>query len=97
MTAVEDRRLSPYTGWTREHWTALADRMLAAVVPHRSPGGARIDLPGPASRNGRVSDGLEGFARTFLLAGFRVAGERGADPGGLLEPYARGLAAGTDP
>ncbi|OXM61272.1 DUF2264 domain-containing protein [Amycolatopsis vastitatis] len=97
MTAVEDRRLSPYTGWTRGHWTALADRLLAAAGRYRSPAGARIDLPGPASRNGRVSDGLEGFARTFLLAGFRVAGEGGADPGGLLEQYARGLAAGTDP
>ncbi len=97
MTAVEDRLLSPYTGWTRGHWTALADRLLAAAGKYRSPAGARIDLPGPASRNGRVSDGLEGFARTFLLAGFRVAGEGGADPGGLLEHYARGLAAGTDP
>ena len=94
MTAAE---LSPYTGWTRDHWAALADRMLAAVEPYRSPGGARIDLPGPASRNGAESDGLEGFARTFLLAGFRVAGERGADPAGLLDRYARGLAAGTDP
>ncbi|WP_329047728.1 DUF2264 domain-containing protein [Amycolatopsis sp. NBC_01488] len=89
--------LSPYTGWTRRDWTALADRMLAAVDPYRSPGGARIDLPGPASRNGRVSDGLEGFARTFLLAGFRITGEAGADPGNLLERYAAGLAAGTDP
>ncbi|WP_103352293.1 DUF2264 domain-containing protein [Amycolatopsis sp. CA-128772] len=97
MTAPEDRRLSPYTGWTRGHWTALADRMLAAVAPYRSPGGARIELPGPASRNGRFSDGLEGFARTFLIAGFRIAGEGGADPGGHLEHYARGLAAGTDP
>ncbi len=89
--------LSPYTGWTRQHWTGLADRMLAALDPYRSPGGARIDLPGPASRNGRVSDGLEGFARTFLLAGFRVAGEGGKDPDNLLERYAEGLAAGTDP
>ncbi|MBE8522100.1 DUF2264 domain-containing protein [Amycolatopsis sp. H6(2020)] len=97
MTAVEDRQLSPYTGWTRGHWTAYADRLLAAAGKYRSPTGARIDLPGPASRNGRVSDGLEGFARTFLIAGFRVAGEGGADPGGVLEQYARGLAAGTDP
>ncbi|MGW4061542.1 DUF2264 domain-containing protein [Amycolatopsis sp. NPDC004747] len=97
MTPAEDRRLSPYTGWTREHHAALADRLLAAAGQYRSPSGARIDLPGPASRNGRVSDGLEGFARTFLIAGFRVAGEGGADPGGLLEHYARGLAAGTDP
>ena len=97
MTPAEDRLLSPYTGWTRGHWTALADRLLAAAGRYRSPAGARIDLPGPASRNGRGSDGLEGFARTFLLAGFRVAGEGGADPDGLLEHYARGLAAGTDP
>ncbi len=85
------------TGWTRERWLELADRMLAAVEPYRSPDGARVDLPGPASRYGPESDGLEGFARTFLIAGFRVAGERGADPGGLLDRYARGLAAGTDP
>ncbi|MEU0534188.1 DUF2264 domain-containing protein [Amycolatopsis tolypomycina] len=97
MSAVEDRRLSPYTGWTRAHYAALADRLLTAAGRYRSPAGARIDLPGPASRNGRVSDGLEGFARTFLIAGFRVAGEGGADPGGFLEHYARGLAAGTDP
>jgi hypothetical protein len=93
----EDRVLSPHTGWTRAHWAAVADRMLAAVEPYWSPGCASIDLPGQASRNGAVSDGLEGFARTFLLAGFRIAGERGADPSGLLERYARGLAAGTDP
>ncbi|MGW0821099.1 DUF2264 domain-containing protein [Streptomyces sp. NPDC002845] len=97
MSPSEDRVLSPYTGWTRQHWTDLADRMLTAVGPYRSPAGARIDLPGPASRNGPVSDGLEGFARTFLLAGFRVAGQRGADPTGLLGRYAEGLAAGTDP
>ncbi|TQM02909.1 DUF2264 domain-containing protein [Pseudonocardia kunmingensis] len=98
MTPVApDHALSPHTGWTRAHWADLADRMLAAVDPFRSPGGARVDLPGPASRYGPASDGLEGFARTFLLAGFRVAGERGADPEGLLERYARGLAAGTDP
>ncbi|WP_031519357.1 DUF2264 domain-containing protein [Streptomyces sp. NRRL F-5123] len=100
MTAAlppEDRSRSPFTGWTRAHWTASADACLAAVAPHRSPKGAYIDLPGPASRNGRRSDGLEGFARTFLLAGFRVAGEDGTDPAGLLERYAEGLAAGTDP
>jgi hypothetical protein len=89
--------LSPYTGWTRAHWVALADRMLGGVERYRSPHGARYDLPGPASGSGPLSDGLEGFARTFLLAGFRVAGERGAGPAGLLERYAEGLAAGTDP
>lgn len=68
--------------------------MLDAVEPYRSPGGARVDLPGPVSRSGAASDGLEGFARTFLPTGFRIAGEGGTDPGGLLDRYARGLAAG---
>lgn len=94
---AEDRVRSAHTGWTRDHWTAIADRMLAAVAPYRSPRGALVGLPGPASSSGVRSDGLEGFARTFLLAGFRVAGQRGADPSGLLDTYARGLAAGTDP
>lgn len=97
MTPDEDRALSPHTGWTRWHWADRADRLLAALEPHRSPAGARFDLPGPASFSGRVSDGIEGFARSFLLAGFRVAGERGTDPAGLLQRYAEGLAAGTDP
>jgi hypothetical protein len=90
----ENRVLSPHTGWTRAHWEAVADQLLGAVHRHWSPRCARIDLPGEPSRYGPVSDGLEGFARTFLLAGFRVAG--GGDPA-LLERYAWGLSAGTDP
>lgn len=89
--------LSPYTGWERRHWAALADRMLGALDAHRSPGGARILLPGPPSISGPDSDGLEGYARSLLLAGFRIAGEGGADPGNVLERYAAGLTAGTDP
>ncbi|WP_406194628.1 DUF2264 domain-containing protein [Kitasatospora sp. NBC_01560] len=92
----EDRRTSPYTGWTRAHWEAVADTLLTAVRPYASPGRALINLPGPRpSSSGRRSDGLEGFARTFLLAAFRIAGADGADPHGLLERYAAGLDAGT--
>ncbi len=85
------------TGWDRQRWADLADRMLAAVQPFASPGGSLITLPGPEGGYGRAVDGLEGFARTFLAAGFRLAGERGADPHGYAERYAAGLAAGTDP
>jgi hypothetical protein len=46
---------------------------------------------------GRNVDGLEGFARTFLLAGFRIAGEGGAGLDELADWYATGLATGTDP
>ncbi|MGW1213855.1 DUF2264 domain-containing protein [Streptomyces sp. NPDC002499] len=93
----EDRLLSPYTGWTRTHWEALADAQLAAVRPYATDHHALLHLPGPASRSGRHSDGLEGFARTFLLAGFRLAHSGDNDPGGHASWYAEGLTAGTDP
>lgn len=92
-----DAGRSPSTGWTRDTWLALADHLLAGARPFASPGHARITPPGPAGGYGRDVDGLEGFARTFLLAGFRLAGERGADPTHLAEWYAQGIAAGTDP
>ncbi|MEV6965973.1 DUF2264 domain-containing protein [Hamadaea sp. NPDC051192] len=92
-----DRLLSPHTGYSRAHWEAVADRMLLAVRDHAAPGHSLIDLPGPASNSGRWSDGLEGFARTFLLAAMRVRGADGQDPHGLLDWYASGVAAGSDP
>ncbi|NED83987.1 DUF2264 domain-containing protein, partial [Streptomyces sp. SID11233] len=54
--------------WTgRDRWGRLADDMLRAVRPYASERHALIRLPGPASASGEWSDGLEGFARTFLL------------------------------
>jgi hypothetical protein len=88
---------SPFTGWTRAHWEAVADHLLGAVVPHATPGFAQYRLPGRPSRAGLDSDGLEGFARTFLLAAFRIAGAGGELPPALIERYAHGLAHGTDP
>lgn len=93
----EDRTLSPYTGYGRAHWLALADRLLTDVHRFASPAGARIALPGRPSVSGTDSDQLEGFARTFLLLAFRTAGCGGAAPAGLLRSYAEGFDAGTDP
>ncbi|MFE7838823.1 DUF2264 domain-containing protein [Streptomyces sp. NPDC057474] len=92
-----DLLLSPLTGWTRAHWEAVADRLLEGLVPYASPGLAQYRLPGRASHSGPLSDGLEGFARSFLLAAFRIAGSDGRVGPGLIERYAAGLAAGTDP
>ncbi|CAL9354499.1 hypothetical protein SUDANB176_00543 [Streptomyces sp. enrichment culture] len=92
---AENRDLSPRTGYTRAHWEAVADGLLAAAWRWSTPGCALLDLPGRPSRSGVRSDGLEGYARTFLAAAFRVAGAGGDDPHGLLERYAAGLAAGT--
>lgn len=92
---ADDRELSPRTGYTRAHWEAAADGLLAAAWRWATPGCALLDLPGHPSRSGVRSDGLEGYARTLLAAAFRVAGAGGDDPHGMLERYADGLAAGT--
>ena len=94
---AEDRTISPYTGWTREHWAAIADHLLVSLRPYFSASGSRVSLPGRVSANGADSDGFEGFARSLLLYAFRLTGERGNDPLDFTSWYRRGLLAGTDP
>ncbi|MBO0609916.1 DUF2264 domain-containing protein [Myceligenerans salitolerans] len=86
---------SPLTGFTREHWIAAADGLLRSASRHATQGGAGIPLDGRPSWNGAASDALEGYARTFLLFGWRLSGT-GEAPPGLLDAYTRGLVAGTD-
>lgn len=90
----DDRRTSPHSGFTRAHWEATADHLLLSLVPFRTPGGARFNLPGPVSQQGVATDGIEAFARTFLLAAFRHLGADG-DPHAHLDRYLEGVVAGT--
>ena len=83
--------------WTRDDLIAYADGLLAAVRPWASENGARITLPGASGGYGADVDGLEGFVRTFLLAGFRIAGARGEGVDDLIDFYSRGIIAGVDP
>ena len=91
-----DRVLSPHTGLTREHWCAYADYLLRSAHRYGTADHANIHLPGASSAYGPRSDSLEAFARTFLLASFRMAGDP-EGTGWIAEWYARGLDAGTDP
>ena len=88
---------TPATDWTRDDWAAFADRLLAGSMAHASPGRARITPPGAEGGYGRDVDGLEGFARTFLLAGFRIAGERGEGVDHLIDFFSQGIRTGVDP
>ncbi|WP_086563554.1 DUF2264 domain-containing protein [Streptomyces africanus] len=84
-----DRTASSFTGYTRAHWEAAADALLSAVEPYATEDRALYHLPGDrTSWSGRLSDGLEGYARTLLLAAFRRDEK-------ALERYADGLAAGV--
>ncbi|WP_378145118.1 DUF2264 domain-containing protein [Cnuibacter sp. UC19_7] len=93
----EDREISPITGWARAHWAAVADHLLLSLRPYASPAHSRVLLPGITGGQGRDSDGLEGFARSFLLFAFRMRGDGGADPLGFTEWYREGLLAGCAP
>ena len=98
MTRNDEARNGASTpDWSRAQWLAYADRLLAGARAFASPGHARITPPGAEGGYGRAVDGLEGFARTFLLAGFRIAGERGEGVNDLIDFYARGIATGVDP
>lgn len=92
----EDRGLSPYTGWTRAHWETVADHWLLTARRHASPEGGLITPPGRPSAAGIRSDGIEGFARSFLTAAPLLAG-RAEDPHDHAGWYARGLAAAMAP
>ncbi|GAA2894728.1 MULTISPECIES: DUF2264 domain-containing protein [Streptomyces] len=84
-----DGTTSAFTGYTRAHWEAAAEALLTAVEPYATEDRALYHLPGErTSWSGRLSDGLEGYARTLLLAAFRRDEK-------ALERYATGLAAGV--
>ncbi|WP_345185928.1 DUF2264 domain-containing protein [Microbacterium panaciterrae] len=95
-----DPALSPFTGWSRAHWEAVADHWLGQVARYDSPGGALPRLPGRITGDGVRREGMETVGRSFLLAAPRIAGAADvSDPvvQGHLERYSRALLAGTQP
>ena len=88
--------LSPHTGYTRAHWEAAADGLLAAAWRCATPGRALLDLPGPPSAvRACAPTAWRGTPVRSCWPRSAVAGAGGKDPHGLLERYADGLAAGT--
>ena len=83
--------------WTRDEWVAFADRLFAGAHRHRSANGAQVLFPGAEGGYGRAVDGLEGFTRSLLIAGFRIAGDRGVNVDEHIEFCVRGITAGVDP
>jgi len=82
-----DHASAPHTGYTRAHWLAAADRILDAAWARATEQGAMVDF---GSGTGIVSsrmDLLEGFARSFLLAALRIAGDP-EGTGSLVQRYA---------
>ena len=87
----EDKSRSPITGWTRAHWEATADRILTAGRAHSTPGGSFVKS---SPEQGPVV-GLEGFARTSLLAAYRIATADAQIRDPLVSWLGRGIETGT--
>jgi len=94
---VATSALPRLAGGQRSDWLAVADALLAAGQRYATPGHGRIVFPGAEGGYGAAVDGLEGFARLFLLAGFRIAGARGEGVDELIAFFAEGVRTGVDP
>ncbi len=103
FTENYDYKLSPITGWTRKHWEEAFFVMMKGIIANASEGGARQRIPGQRSHHGLLADEMEGFSRTFIMAGpwlnqsktgkFLYQGEE-VD---VAVFYRRGILAGADP
>lgn len=69
LAPADDRRRSPYTGWTRAHYQAVFARMLLGFVDHRSPSGGRTRYPGGE----RLPAAMEGATRMLPALGAWLA------------------------
>jgi len=102
LSSPLDYDLSPYTGWTRQHWDELATLILWRISGFFSSGRAWVNIPGH-NAHGRQVDSLEGFARSLTVAApwfvQRGRGEisQGNTTVDLLNYYQTGLQHGTDP
>jgi hypothetical protein len=75
---------------------------MRGIIKSASKGLARQRIPGPRSHHGQLADELEGFTRSFIMAGPWLSNKRssfvyeGAEYN-IAEFYARGILSGTDP
>ncbi len=82
---------------TRDDLLRHAIGILDAAMARGTNGNSHIVFEGPEGGYGRRVDGLEGFARTLLLAGFILKGSRGERGQEAAAWYSRGIETGTDP
>ncbi len=109
LNAELDSELSPYTGYTREHWLEITERFIAGVLNNFDPETGLPNLENPPEtghyeqvvrRHVRTSL-LEAFDRSLMLVVFytkatgkdRVPGYEGS----VTQPYLDQMRAGADP
>ncbi len=82
---------------TRDDLLHHATGILDAAMARGTNGNSHIAFEGPEGGYGTRVDGLEGFARTLLLAGFILKGSGGDRGQEAAAWYSKGIETGTDP
>ena len=108
LKAAENRRLSPFTGYTREHWLEVCEKLIAGILPYCDPETGLPVLKGVPTETGHfklqrefIGGQKEAFERSLMLVAIYTAAT-GKDrvpgyDGSVSAPYLKGIIRGTDP
>src|SRR4030042_1058298 len=94
---------SGITGWTKKHWEETFFVLMKGIIESSSPYNARQRIPGPRSHHGFLADELEGFTRSFIMAGPWLSQRNDgryqykSETIDVADFYKKGILAGTDP
>ncbi len=108
LAAAPDKTLSPYTGYTREHWIEIAGKFIAGFLPYFDRATGMPDFRGTDAESGHfeftpgfTGESRNAFGRTMILASLYCAatGENTVPgyQGPVNGPYLKGIIRGTDP
>jgi hypothetical protein len=110
LAAPADFKLSPYTGYTRQHWLEITERLIAGVLPYFATPSGLPKLPAPAGETAFstiiaptniVPVEKQAFERIMMLSVI-YSGATGRDTvpgytGSITEPFRRGMMQVLDP
>lgn len=108
LKASTDKTISPYTGYTREHWIEIAGRITAGFLPYFDNDTGMPDFRGTDAESGHfqytrsfTSESRNAFGRTMILASlYSAATGKNSVPGyhgPVNGPYLKGIIRGTNP
>ena len=108
LKASLDKEISPYTGYTREHWIEISGRIIAGFLPYFDNDTGMPDFRGADAESGHfqytpgfIGESRNAFGRTMILASmYSAATGKNTAPGydgPINGPYLKGIIRGTDP